>query len=98
MKRINLLFAAFFLLLSCNNEKLEKEIVELKKENDILKKHTPDSLSIYRSFKENKDQQLAEKFVDSLRRNNPKLYKKMEEEFSNQMWNSDTDSNTDYLE
>ena len=92
MKRINLLFAAFFLLLSCNNEKLEKEIVEMKKQNDILKKHTPDSLSIYKFLKENKEQQYAEKFVDSLRRNNPKLYEKIEREFLYLMWNSDSDS------
>lgn len=91
MKKIYLLFVAFFLLLSCNDAKLEKEIVHLKKQNEILKKQTPDSLSIYKSLKENKDQQFAEKFVDSLRRNNPKLFKKVEREFNHILWSADSD-------
>lgn len=96
MKRINLLFAAFFLLLSCNNEKLEKEILQLKKQNEVLKKQTPDSLSIYNAIRGNRDQQFAEKFIDSLRRNNPKLFKKIEREFNHIMWSDD--SSSDYIE
>lgn len=95
MKHLYLLFTALFLI-SCNDAKLEKEILQLKKQNEILKKQTPDSLSIYKSLKENKDQQFAEKFVDSLRSNNPKLFKKIEREFNHIMWGSD--SNSDYSE
>ena len=90
------MFTAFFLILSCNDAKLEKEILQLKKQNEILKKQTPDSLSIYKFLKENKEQQYAEKFIDSLRRNNPKLFKKIEREFNHIMWSND--SSSDYIE
>ncbi len=76
-----LLLPFSIMLLSCNNAELKKEIRELKEQNEILKKSTPDSLSIYKSFKENKEQQYTEKFLDSLRLNNPKLYKKIQDEF-----------------
>lgn len=86
MRKIDLLLPVLFLLLSCNNGELEKEIIQLKRQNDILQKQTADSLSIYRSLKENKDQQFAEKFVDSLRKSNPKLLEKIEKEISGSTW------------
>jgi len=89
MKKIYLLLATFFLILSCNDAKLEKEILQLKKQNDILKKQTPDSLSIYNAIRENRNQQLAENFVDSLRKSNPKLLEKIDKEIMFLRWNRD---------
>ena len=83
MRKIHVLFAALFLILSCKEAKLEKEIIQLKMQNDSLKKLTPDSLSIYNAIRENRNQQFAEKFVDSLRKNNPKLLDKIGSEIYN---------------
>jgi hypothetical protein len=62
---------------------LQKEISMLEKQNDSLKKRTPDSMSIYNVIRENRNQQFAEKFVDSLRKNNPKLLDKIGSEIYN---------------
>lgn len=88
MRKIYLLFVVLFLILSCNNDvKLQNEISLLKKQNDSLKKRTPDSLSIYNAIRENRNQQLAEKFVDSLSRANPQLYEKIDKEIMFLRWN-----------
>lgn len=81
MTKIYLLLPAF-LLLSCNNTQLEKEVIQLKKQNEILKKQTIDSLGIYNHMKDDKDQQFAEKFIDSLKKSNPKLLEKIEREIN----------------
>ena len=84
MRKIYLLFVVLFLILSCNNDvKLQNEISLLKKQNDSLKKRSPDSMSIYNAIRENRNQQFAEKFVDSLRKNNPKLLDKIGSEIYN---------------
>ena len=76
------------LLVACNNtQSLEKEINDLKRENAELKKQTPDSLSIYNAIRENRNQQFAEKFVDSLSRANPQLYEKIDKEIMYLRWN-----------
>ena len=94
MRKIHVLFAALFLILSCKEAKLEKEIIQLKMQNDSLKKLTPDSLSIYNAIRENRNQQFAEKFVDSLSRANPRLYEKIDNEMMLLKWNS----NIEYTE
>lgn len=84
MRKIYLLFVVLFLVVSCNNDmNLQKEISMLEKQNDSLKKRTPDSMSIYNVIRENRNQQFAEKFVDSLRKNNPKLLDKIGSEIYN---------------
>ena len=84
MRKIYLLFVVLFLVVSCNNDMiLQKEISMLEKQNDSLKKRTPDSMSIYNVIRENRNQQFAEKFVDSLRKNNPKLLDKIGSEIYN---------------
>ena len=84
MRKIYLLFVVLFLVVSCNNDmNLQKEISMLEKQNDSLKKRTPDSMSIYNVIRENRNQQFAEKFVDSLRKNNPKLLDKIDSEIYN---------------
>ena len=83
-RKIYLLFVVLFLVVSCNNDmNLQKEISMLEKQNDSLKKRTPDSMSIYNVIRENRNQQFAEKFVDSLRKNNPKLLDKIGSEIYN---------------
>ena len=84
MRKIYLLFVVLFLVVSCNNDmNLQKEISMLEKQNDSLKKRTPDSMTIYNVIRENRNQQFAEKFVDSLRKNNPKLLDKIGSEIYN---------------
>lgn len=84
MRKIYLLFVVLFLVVSCNNDMiLQKEISMLEKQNDSLKKRTPDSMTIYNVIRENRNQQFAEKFVDSLRKNNPKLLDKIGSEIYN---------------
>lgn len=84
MRKIYLLFVVLFLVVSCNNDMiLQKEISMLEKQNDSLKKRTPDSMTIYNVIRENRNQQFAEKFVDSLRKNNPKLLDKIDSEIYN---------------
>lgn len=71
-------------LVCCNdNDSLKKEISELKYQNKKLKKQSLDSVKIYNSIKEDKNQIFAEKFVDSLRKNNPMLLEKIEKEIDN---------------
>ena len=83
------------LLVACNDTKgLEKEIKYLKSENAELKKQSIDSVSIYHAITENRDQQFAEKFVDSLSRANPRLYEKIDNEMMLLKWNS----NIEYTE
>ena len=94
MRKVYVLFTAFFLMLSCNNAKLEKEIKDLKRENVELKKQSIDSVSIYNAIRENRNQQFAEKFVDSLSRANPRLYEKIDNEMMLLKWNS----NIEYTE
>ena len=81
-------------MLSCNDAKLEKEIKDLKRENVELKKQSIDSVSIYNAIRENRNQQFAEKFVDSLSRANPRLYEKIDNEMMLLKWNS----NIEYTE
>jgi len=88
MRKLYVLFTAFFLMLSCNDAKLEKEIKDLKRENVELKKQSIDSVSIYNAIRENRNQQFAEKFVDSLSRANPRLYEKIDNEMMLLKWNS----------
>ena len=95
MRKIYLLFVVLFLILSCNNDvKLQNEISLLKKQNDSLKKRSPDSMSMYNALRENRNQQFAEKFVDSLSRANPRLYEKIDNEMMLLKWNS----NIEYTE
>lgn len=94
MRKLYVLFTAFFLMLSCNDAKLEKEIKDLKRENVELKKQSIDSVSIYNAIRENRNQQFAEKFVDSLSRANPRLYEKIDNEMMLLKWNS----NIEYTE
>lgn len=94
MRKVYVLFTAFFLMLSCNDAKLEKEIKDLKRENVELKKQSIDSVSIYNAIRENRNQQFAEKFVDSLSRANPRLYEKIDNEMMLLKWNS----NIEYTE
>ena len=94
MRKVYVLFTAFFLMLSCTNAQLEKEIKDLKRENVELKKQSIDSVSIYNAIRENRNQQFAEKFVDSLSRANPRLYEKIDNEMMLLKWNS----NIEYTE
>lgn len=83
------------LLVDCNDTKdLENEIKYLKSENAELKKQSIDSVGIYHAIRENRNQQFAEKFVDSLSRANPRLYEKIDNEMMLLKWNS----NIEYTE
>ena len=87
-----LILISFFFLFSCNNEEKDNEIKNLKEQ--LAKKHNyHDSISIYHAIENKGNIKFVNKFLDSLKIKNPKLYRAFIDETTDRLWSRDDDYN-----